>query len=247
MIEQLIKYGRPFWASIGEDNAANVAGATQTLVDRLFGPKQDAQTSFEQGRRDFKRGLHATRYESPYGAATAETLGTAAFGWLGGLGASRAAKAFDFMRFLQKLKEPYYAQPIQRSRAQWQNDLQYGRKQFNALRARSPLKREGEMDVHVSHKSWDKIRWGNKRENYDMLPDVPDIYATGEYYGPTPLSKARTDDFKQFHWYQKGNQGIQVGENRHGRMLYNINPNVKHYLLTHPNEAARLGIDLTKL
>lgn len=92
MIDHLIKYGRPFWAGIGEDNAANVAGATQALVDRLFGPKQDAQTSFEQGRRDFKRGLHATRYESPYGATTAETLGTAAFGWLGGLGARGGAR-----------------------------------------------------------------------------------------------------------------------------------------------------------
>lgn len=248
MIDHLIKYGRPFWAGIGEDNAANVAGATQALVDRLFGPKQDAQTSFEQGRRDFKRGLHDTRYESPYGAATAETLGTAAVGWLGGLGTSRAAKALDFMRFLQKLKEPYYVQPIRRSRAQWQNDLQYGRKQFNALRARSPLKRQGTADARINAKvSWRKIKNGNSRDKYDMLQEVPDIYATGDYYGPSALNKIRPDDFKRFHWYQKGNRGIQVGEDDMGRVLYNVNPDVRRFLLEHPQKAKELGIDITKL
>lgn len=250
MIDHLIKYGRPFWAGIGEDNAANVAGATQTLVDRLFGPKQDAQTSFEQGRRDFKRGLHDTRYESPYGAATAETLGTAAFGWLGGLGSSRAAKALDVARLLQKLNEPYYSQAIRRSWEQWkkQRNLRYGRKQFNALRDRGPLKREGEHDARISTRtSWRKIRQGNSRDKYDMLQEVPDIYANGDYYGPSALNKIRPDDFKRFHWYQKENRGIQVGEDDMGRVLYNVNPDVRRFLLEHPQKAKELGIDITKL
>lgn len=194
------------------------------------------------------------RYENPYGAFAAEMAGNI-------LLEAVVGKALKMSGLLKMLERPFRLKPRQapakaaavraqypkRSRAQWQEDLRYGKEQFNALRARGPLKREGHPDAAVTGKSWKKIKEFNKRENYDMLPDVPDIYATGEYYGPAPLNKVRKDDFTQLHWYQKGNRGIQVGENRNNRILYNINPNVADYLRKTPNIAVRLGIDISKL
>lgn len=246
LAEALIKYGRPLWSAIGDDNAASVAGAAQMVNDYLFGPEgTDAQRSFEAGRRAYKQGLRDVRYENPYGAFAAEMAGNILLG-------AGAGKALKMGRLLEMLDKPFQGSASvqsypKRTRQQWQADLQYGKEQFNALRARGPLKREGHPDAAVTGKSWKKIKEFNKRENYDMLPDVPDIYATGEYYGPAPLNKVRKDDFTQFHWYQKGNRGIQVGENRNNRILYNINPNVADYLRKNPNIAVRLGIDISKL
>ena len=39
LAEALIKYGRPLWSAIGDDNAASVAGAAQMVNDYLFGPE----------------------------------------------------------------------------------------------------------------------------------------------------------------------------------------------------------------
>ena len=133
-----------------------------------------------------------------------------------------------------------------RTRQQWQEDLRYGKEQFDALRARGPLKREGHPDALVTHKSWDKIRNGNIPEKYDMLPDVPDIYATGKHH-IQPRLKERMDGFDRFHWFQKNNKGIQIGENQYGRTLYNVNSDVRQYLIEHPEVARRLGIDIKQL
>lgn len=258
LAERLMKYGRPFWAAIGEDNAADVAGAANVAASYLFGPDNvSAEEAFYQGRRDYERDLHDARWESPFAAFGAEALGTAAFAGLGGIGARGAVKAFKMADFVRRLYEPYggYRHLQQqrktpepyRTRKQWRADLEYGKEQFNRLRARGPLKREGHPDAIVNRNtSWPKIRQGNHRKNYDMLEDVPDIYATGEYH-MQPRLKERNDNFEKFHWFQKGNRGIQVAENKDGRVLYNINPDVRQFLLEHPGVAEKLGIDLTKL
>lgn len=159
-------------------------------------------------------------------------------------------KAFNFVEFARRLMDGTLPVPKKtyprRSPEQWRADFQYGREQFNALRARGPLKRQGQPDAMVIGKSWDKIKQQNIREKYDMLPDVPDIYQTGEYY-VQPRTKLRKDNLERFYWYQKGNRGIQVAENETGRILYNVNPNVRQYLFEHPDVARKLGIDLRKL
>lgn len=244
LAEVLIKYGRPFWSAIGDENAARVAGATQMVSDYLLGPEgSDAQRSFEVGRRAFKRGLRDVRYENPYGAFAAQMAGNI----LLGAGAGRALKV---ARILEELDKPFRVRPTQtpagsraaegypkRTRQQWQADLQYGKEQFNALRARGPLKREGHPDAVVTGKSWKKIKQNNNRANYDMLRNVPDIYEQGQYHGPINLKKDRTDDFNSFHWYQKDNQGITIGEGKSGRTLYNVNRDVSDFLQTHPELA----------
>ena len=257
--ERLMKYGRPFWAAIGEDNAADAAGAANVVTSYLFGPDNvSAEEAFYQGRRDYERDLHAARWESPFAAFGAEALGTAAFAGLGGIGARGAMKAFNMADFVRRLNEPYggythlqeqrKTPEPHRTPEQKRLDLEYGREQFNALRERGPLKREGHPDARISRRiSWRKIKHHNMREKYDMLEEVPDIYATGEYYGPAPLNKVRKDDFNQFHWFQKGNHGIQVGESPQGRTLYNVNPDVRRFLLEHPETARKLGIDISKL
>ena len=142
LTEALIKYGRPFWSAIGDENAARVAGATQMGSDYLLGPEgSDAQRSFEVGRRAFKRGLRDVRYENPYGAFAAEMAGNI----LLGAGAGRALKV---ARILEELDKPFRVRPTQmpagssaaegypkRTRQQWQADLKYGKDQFNKLRA----------------------------------------------------------------------------------------------------------------
>ena len=247
LAQALIKYGRPLWSAIGDDNAASVAGAAQMVNDYLFGPEgTDAQRSFEAGRRAFKQGLRDVRYENPYGAFAAEMAGNI----LLGAGAGRALKMSRLLKILDKpfqVSAPVQSYP-KRTRQQWQADLQYGKEQFNALRARGPLKREGHPDARINAKvSWRKIKEGNNPQSYDMLDEVPDIYATGTYYPPRGLYKGRSDDFQQFHWFQKGNRGVQVAEDETGRVLYNVNPDIRQYLLEHPATAKRLGIDISKL
>ena len=243
--ERLMKYGRPFWAAIGEDNAADAAGAANVVASYLFGPDNvSAEEAFYQGRRDYERDLHEARWESPFAAFGTEALGTAAFAGLGGIGARGAVKAFKMADFVRRLNEPYGGdthlqqqsktpEPY-RTPEQKRVDLAYGKEQFNRLRARGPLKREGHPDAMVTGKSWKKIRQGNIPEKYDMLHEVPDIYATGKYYPSRGLYKARNDDFQQFHWFQKGNRRVQVGEGSRGRVLYNVNPDIKTYLKNHP-------------
>ena len=91
LAQALIKYGRPFWSAIGDDNAASVAGSTQMLSDYLFGPEAtDAQRSFEAGRRAFKQGLRKVRFENPYGAFAAEMAGNMALWGIGDYGTRKA-------------------------------------------------------------------------------------------------------------------------------------------------------------
>ncbi len=246
LAEALIKYGRPLWSAIGDDNAASVAGAAQMVNDYLFGPEgTDAQRSFEAGRRAFKQGLRDVRYENPYGAFAAEMAGNILLG-------AGAGKALKMGRLLEILDKPFQVSASvqsypKRTRQQWQADLQYGKERFNALRARGPLKREGHPDARINAKvSWRKIKEGNNPQSYDMLDEVPDIYATGTYYPPRGLYKGRRDDFQQFHWFQKGNRGVQVAEDETGRVLYNVNSNVAKYLVEHPEVAKRLGIKIPK-
>lgn len=246
LAEALIKYGRPLWSAIGDDNAASVAGAAQMVNDYLFGPEgTDAQRSFEAGRRAYKQGLRDVRYENPYGAFAAEMAGNILLG-------AGAGKALKMGRLLEILDKPFQGSASvqsypKRTRQQWQADLQYGKEQFNALRARGPLKREGHPDARINAKiSWRKIKEGNNPQNYDMLDEVPDIYATGTYYPSNGLYKGRSDDFQQFHWFQKGNRGVQVAEDETGRVLYNVNSNVAKYLVEHPEVAKRLGIKIPK-
>lgn len=236
LAEALIKYGRPLWSAIGDDNAASVAGAAQMVNDYLFGPEgTDAQRSFEAGRRAFKQGLRDVRYENPYGAFAAEMAGNILLG-------AGAGKALKMSRLLEILDKPFQGSASvqsypKRTRQQWQADLQYGKEQFNALRARGPLTREGHPDAAVTGKSWKKIKQNNNRANYDMLRNVPDIYEQGQYHGPINLRKDRTDNFNSFHWYQKDNQGITIGEGKSGRTLYNVNRDVSDFLQTHPELA----------
>ncbi len=238
LAERLMKYGRPFWAAIGEGNAADVAGAANVAASYLFGPDNvSAEEAFYQGRRDYERDLRDARWESPFAAFAAEALGTAAFGVLGARG---AVKAFNMADLLRRLNEPYGGNKHlarQRTREQWRADLEYGKEQFNALRARGPLKREGHPDAVVTGKSWKKIKQNNNRANYDMLRNVPDIYEQGQYHGPINLRKDRTDNLNSFHWYQKDNQGITIGEGKSGRTLYNVNRDVSDFLQTHPELA----------
>ena len=238
------QFARVMLTPLGDDNAARIAGATNLLAHQAAGTGVDAQTAFEQGRKEFKQDLRQTRLEHPFGAFGAEMAGTAALAGLGGT----AAKALRLGALLNALEKPFVrgsAYP-KRSRQQWQKDLQYGKEQFNALRARGPLKREGHPDARINSKvSWGKIRKGNLPEKYDMLRDVPDIYATGEYH-MQPRLKKRKDDFEKFHWFQKDNRGIQVAEDETGRVLYNVNPNVAKYLVEHPEVAKKLGVQIPK-
>lgn len=246
LAQALVKYGRPFWAAIGEDNAADVAGATNVAANYLFGPEQvNAEEAFYQGKKDFERGLRNVRFENPYGAFASETLGNMLLG-------AGAGKVLKMSRLLEMLDRPFQPSAPTRSyprrtRQQWQADLEYGKERFNALRARGPLKREGHPDARINTKvSWSKIRHGNIPEKYNMLDEVPDIYATGKYYPSQGLYKDRNDDFQQFHWFQKGNRGVQVAEDETGRVLYNVNPDIKRYLLEHPDVAERLGVRIQK-
>ena len=229
------QFARAMLSPLGDENAARIAGATNLLAHKAAGTGVDAQTAFEQGRKEFKRDLRQTRWEYPFGALGAEMAGTAALAGLGGT----AAKALRLGALLNALEKPFVRAPAypKRSRRQWQADLQYGKEQFNALRARGPLKREGHPDAVVTGKSWKKIKQNNNRANYDMLRNMPDIYEQGQYHGPINLKKDRTDNFNSFHWYQKDNQGITIGEGKSGRTLYNVNRDVSDFLQTHPELA----------
>lgn len=224
------RLARPALSAIGDEPAARVAGASNMLMHALAGAGTDAGEAFEQGRQDFKRGLKNARYANPYGAFLSE-LGTE-----GVVGAAGGKAVLTIPKIVQALREPFEVKAAypRRTREQWRKDLARGREEFNKLRARGPLKRPGHPDAQVTGKSWGKIKQGNIPEKYDMLGEAPDVYATGEYLGPAQLNKARTDDFKRFHWYQKGNRGVQVGESKYKRILYNVDPDVEQYLLKHP-------------
>lgn len=123
LAQALVKYGRPFWAAIGEDNAADVAGATNVAANYLFGPEQvSAEEAFYQGKKDFERGLRNVRFENPYGAFASETLGNMLLG-------AGAGKVLKMSRLLEMLDRPFQPSAPTRSyprrtREQWRADLE---------------------------------------------------------------------------------------------------------------------------
>jgi hypothetical protein len=105
-----------------------------------------------------------------------------------------------------------------------------GKKYFNELREGGDLIREGQPNARVTSKGWDKIRHNPNPDAYQHLPRIREIYSTGEYAGPMSNYKPRTDDIKQWFFFgkpietKKGiqNMGVQIGEDRNGRLLYNF-------------------------
>lgn len=244
LVKVLAQYSKPALNGLTMQQADRVAGLSNVLMNWVAHSHTPAENAYWQGKKAFQKDLRDVRYQHPYGSWMAELAGQ----FLPVRNATRGAMTLaELAELLRKpynsVKGPY----PRRTPQQWREDLEYGRQEFNKLRKLGPLKREGQPDVAVIHKSWDKIRGGNIPEKYDMLRDVPDIYANGEYSGPTPAEPGHNNGFDQFHWYQQDNKGIQIGESSKGRMLYNVNPNVKRYLLEHPNMAGKLGVDITKL
>lgn len=217
-----------------------VAGVSNVFAN-IAAQNTEFAKNYAQGKEAYARELEQVRGENP-GISFVLEMGGCAL--TGGMLAKLLKKGLGVANALRTAKKVY----PHRSREQWQKDLAYGREEFNKLRDLGPLKREGHPNAYVTAKhSWPKIRHGNIPEKYDMLRDAPDIYATGEYTGPTPAEEGHKHGFDQFHWFEKNNKGLQVGENVRGRMLYNVNPNVKQFLLEHPEKAEQLGIDISKL
>lgn len=102
-----------------------------------------------------------------------------------------------------------------------------GKVHFNLLRAGGPLLRQDEPAARVSGKSWWKIKASPDWRTYQSIKEIPDVYSTGKYSGPTPNNKQRDDGMKQWHWFEKEKNGLklglQVGEDEKGRVVYNIN------------------------
>ncbi|MBR3603100.1 MAG: hypothetical protein IKL48_00145 [Elusimicrobiaceae bacterium] len=133
-------YGRPFWAVIGDDNAANVAGASQIVADLLFGPKgMDAQNSFERGKKEFKDELRRVRFESPFTSLGAEMAGEAAFGALGGaVGKANMARQGSLWHLFNKANSYVGARQLERAlrRGVFDKDIfagRFSRKRMNEI------------------------------------------------------------------------------------------------------------------
>lgn len=230
----------PVYNGIVFGEGDNFAGLTNSLASLLAG-NTNFERNFYKGKNDYAKKLEDARTKNPTISFILENVGGALSGSAIARAISKGAGVAGTLRTAQKTYP-------RRSRKQWDKDLEIGWKKFEKLRSESPLKREGHPDARVTRKvSWGKIKENNIPEKYEMLPNVPDIYATGEYYGPTPPQPGHGNGFKQFHWMQKNNQGIQVGEDQYGRVLYNVNYDIKKFLLDHPDKAKELGIDITKL
>lgn len=104
-----------------------------------------------------------------------------------------------------------------------------GKYNFGVLRAAGPLTRKNHPNARISSKGWDKIKNSPDWRTFETIKDVRNIYGTGDYYGPNPTNKQRKDFVTQWHWFEnpKANTGIQIGEDKYGRLLYNINPKVR--------------------
>ena len=228
----------PLYNGLTMDEGGNMAGMSNSLANMAAG-NTDFENNFYNGKKEYEKQLANAKEQHPILSVLAQLAG----GTLGGVGVAKLIrKGLGVANALKNAKQVY----PRRSREQWKADLEYGRQEFNKLREQSPLKREGHPDAYVTKKSWDKIRGGNIPEKYEMLQDVPDIYATGEYDGPTLAEPGHNNGFNQFHWIHKGNKGITVGETENARVLYNVNPNIRQYLLEHPAAVKKLGIDNLK-
>lgn len=216
-----------------------VAGASNALAGALAGYATGDE--YREGKEAYERQLEQMRGEHPGVSAILEAGG----GLIPSTAIAKLIKGgYGVANILKNSKKIY----PKRTREQWKADYEYGKQEFNKLRGQSPLKREGHPDAEVTGRiSGRKIRQGNIPEKYDMLHEVPDIYANGIYHGPTAPEKEHGIDFKNFHWFEKDNKGIQVVEMPNKRVLYNVNPDVRKYLIEHPEKAAQLGIDVTKL
>lgn len=229
----------PLYNGLTVAEGANVAGLSNSLANLAAG-NTDFENNFYNGKKAYEQRFNQVKDRHPILTVLEEAAG----GGLTGGGVAKLLKSgYRVAKILKNAKQTY----PRRTREQWKADLEYGRQEFNKLRDLGPLKREGHPDTTVSLKSWGKIKQGNNRANYEMLQDVPDIYANGNYVAPNDINKIRTDDFNRFHWFEKDNKGIMVGENRNNRILYNVNSDVRNYLLEHPEKARELGIDITKL
>lgn len=104
-----------------------------------------------------------------------------------------------------------------------------GKYYFNLMRAIGPLTRENSPDARITSKSWEKIRTSPDYRTYQVIPQTREVYSKGEYHGPIPNNKIRKDNIKQWHWIEDAdkNIGLQIGEDEHGRILYNINPKIR--------------------
>ena len=175
-------YGRPFWAVIGDDNAANVAGASQIVADLLFGPKgMDAQNSFERGKKEFKDELRRVRLESPFTSLGAEMAGEVAFGALGGaVGKANMARQGSLWHLFNKANSYVGARQLERAlrRGVFDKDIFAGRfskkrmNEINQVRAQ-----KGDTPITDNNVYWDhnhqKHLWlqrilGNKQNPKDI-------------------------------------------------------------------------------
>jgi hypothetical protein len=104
-----------------------------------------------------------------------------------------------------------------------------GKYHFNALRGAGPLTREGHPPARLSSKGWHELRKSPNPETYMKIPNVRDIYKTGEYFGPAENYHKRRDNIKKWHYFQKPinneNTEIQVGEDNNERIFYYIGDN----------------------
>lgn len=228
---------KSLYNGLGLEQGDKLAGLSNSLANLAAG-NTDFENNFYNGQREYVQALEQERAAHPISSILTEMAGGALTG--AGIG-KLLQRGYGVVKALKHSKQVY----PRRTREQWKADYEYGKEEFNKLRAQSPLKRDGHPDAIVTKKSWDKIKQGNIPEKYEMLQDVPDIYKTGEYH-VQPRIKSRGDDFTSFHWFQKNNKGIQIGEGKEGRSLYNVNPNIRQYLLEHPDVAEKLGIDLSK-
>ena len=234
------QFARVMLTPLGDDNAARIAGATNLLAHQAAGTGVDAQTAFEQGRKEFKQDLRQTRLEHPFGAFGAEMAGTAALAGLGGT----AAKALRLGALLNALEKPFVrgsAYP-KRSRQQWQADLQYGKEQFKWLQKHG-LHRQGEDDPAILHRSWNKIKQGNNPQTYDAIRDAPSIYANGTKMSYPETNSAKHPTNMSYDYYvqplsfprQNRTGVVNIANDKViGRYLKNIMGNLEDYIKKHP-------------
>lgn len=226
----------PAYNGLSFSKGKELAGLSNAVVNFLAG-NEGFEDNYRRGYNNFERQLENSRANHTVASALSELGGSV----INGAALAKLLKSgygvVNALKSGAKVVKKVYPK---RTKEQIKQDRAYGKEEFLKLRDLSPLTREGHSPASVSAKSWEKISQYNIPEKYDMLHNVPDIYANGEYFGPIPAEHGHNNNFSQFHWFEKNNQGLQVGENNTGRILYNVNPDVKQFLLEHPDTARKI-------
>lgn len=95
--------------------------------------------------------------------------------------------------------------------------------------------REGLGEVQLTGRGWKKLKHGLKGDQLkaQLIPAIPDIIKRGEYKGRSESYKERSDGFEYFHRFEADVEidgksvlvGVTVGQDRNGRLFYNMNHN----------------------